>query len=202
MFRHYKIAVLLIVLTVAVFWRVHDHGFVWDDRIDIYENPHLISETGPDILVFWQKPYLGLYIPLTYTVWATITHFSKVPPTRDGINLSPRLFHVANLIVHLLSIIVVFTILRLLVPSDWAAGAGTLLFALHPVQVEAVAWVDGMRDVLSGLLSFVALWQYLIYARATSTAAMGSGEKETEISVARGLRSTWIERNCTMPRRL
>ncbi len=187
MSRHHKIAVLLIVLTVAVFWRVHDHGFVWDDRIDIYDNPHLNSETGPDILVFWQKPYQHLYIPLTYTVWATIARFSKAPTTREGINLNPRLFHVANLIVHLLSIIVVFTILRLLVPSDWAAGAGTLLFAFHPVQVESVAWVDGMRDVLSGFLSFVALWQYLTYARATSTAPTGSGEKETEISVSKGV---------------
>ena len=186
MSRHHSIAVLLIVLTVAVFWRVHNHGFVWDDRIDIYENPHLNSETGPEILVFWQKPYQGLYIPLTYTVWATIARFSKIPTTRDGINLNPRPFHVANLIVHLFSIIVVFAILRLLVPSDWAAGAGSLLFAFHPVQVESVAWVDGMRDVLAGLLSFVALWQYLAYARATSTAGMGSGEKGTEISVSKG----------------
>ncbi len=187
MSRHHIIAVLLIVLTVAVFWRVHDHGFVWDDRIDIYENPHLNSETAPDILVFWQKPYQHLYIPLTYTVWATIARFSKVPTTPEGINLNPRPFHVANLIVHLLSIIVVFAILRLLVRSDWAAGAGSLLFALHPVQVESVAWVDGMRDVLSGLLSFVALWQYLAYARATSTAAMGSGETATETPVSKGI---------------
>ncbi|MCH6545244.1 MAG: tetratricopeptide repeat protein [Deltaproteobacteria bacterium] len=186
MSRHHIIAVLLIVLTVAVFWRVHDHRFVWDDRIDIYENPHLNSETAPDILVFWQKPYQHLYIPLTYTVWATIARFSKVPATPEGINLNPRPFHIANLIVHLLSVIMVFAILRLLVPSDWAAGAGSLLFALHPVQVESVAWVDGMRDVLAGLLSFVALWQYLAYARATSTGAVGNGEKETGLPAGKG----------------
>ena len=142
MSRHHIIAALLVVLTVVVFLRVHDHEFVWDDRIDIYENPHLTSDTGPEILVFWQKPYQHLYIPLTYTVWATIARFSKVPTTAEGISLNPRPFHAANLFVHLLSILVVFTILRLLVRSDWAAGVGTMLFALRPVQVESVVWVE------------------------------------------------------------
>jgi len=84
------------------------------------------------------------------------------------------------------SILVVFTILRLLVRSDWAAGVGTMLFALHPVQVESVVWVDGMRDVLSGLFSFVALWQYLAYARTTSTGAAGNGEKESGLPAGKG----------------
>ncbi len=70
-----------------------------------------------------------------------------------------------------------------------------MLFALHPVQVESVAWVDGMRDVLSGLLSFVALWQYLAYARATSTAAMGSGEKERK-AASGTRRSNTFDRRC------
>ncbi len=75
MSRHHSMAILLVLLTCAVFWRVQSYEFVWDDRIDIYENPHLTSEPAPEILIFWQKPYLNLYIPLTYTVWATIARF-------------------------------------------------------------------------------------------------------------------------------
>ena len=187
MSRHHSIAILLVVLTCVVFWRVQSYEFVWDDRIDIYENPHLTKEPGPEILIFWQKPYLNLYIPLTYTVWATIARFSKIPVSHEGINLNPGPFHVANLIVHLLSVIVVFTILRFLVGNDWAAGAGSLLFALHPLQVESVAWVNGMRDVLSGLLSFVALWQYLVYVRAKSTETVDSENKGIETTGGRGV---------------
>ena len=80
----------------------------------------------------------------------------------------------------------VFTILRFLAGSDWAAGAGSLLFALHPLQVEPVAWVNGMRDVLSGLLSFIALWQYLVYARAKSTETVDSVKKGTETTGGKG----------------
>ena len=188
MSRHHCIAVLLVVITVAVFWQVHDHEFVWDDDVNVYENPHLNPGPSPDILRFWQKPYKGLYIPLTYTVWATLARFTRTPTTAEGTNLDPRLFHVANLVVHLLSMIVVFTILRILVRDDWAACGGALLFALHPVQVEPVAWVTGMKDVLSGFFSLVALWQYLAYASTRPTYTKGETEKRAE---------TWVEEKGT-----
>mgnify|MGYP000048469507 CR=1 FL=1 len=46
----------------------------------------------------------------------------------------------------------------------WPALAGTLLFALHPVQVEPVAWASGMKDLLWGLFAMIALWQYIQFA--------------------------------------
>lgn len=192
MYHRYLFVLFLIVITVAVFWQVHDHEFVWDDDVNVYENPHLNPGPSPDILRFWQKPYRKLYIPLTYTVWATLARFTRTPTTAEGTNLDPRLFHVANLVVHLLSMIVVFTILRILVRDDWAACGGTLLFALHPVQVEPVAWVTGMKDVLSGFLSLVALWQYLAYASTRPTYTTGETEKRAE---------TWVEEQGTPNRK-
>jgi len=174
MYRRHLIVVLLIVITVAVFWQVRDHGFVWDDSVNVYENPYLKPVTLSNVLHFWQKPYKRLYIPLTYTIWATIAQFAELPKTDDrGGGFDPRLFHLANLIFHLLSVMVVFAILRMLVRSDWAACGGAMLFALHPVQVEPVAWVTGMKDVLCGLLSLVAVWQYLAYAIKTTGSAKG-----------------------------
>jgi hypothetical protein len=52
------------------------------------------------------------------------------------------------------------------VPHAWAACAGALVFALHPVQVEPVGWVAGLKDVLCGCLSFAAIWTYLLAVRA------------------------------------
>ncbi len=59
---------------------------------------------------------------------------------------------------HLLGVLVVFAVLSLLVRNDWAARVGTLLFAVHPVQVEPVVWAAGLRDVVSGFFSPVAVW--------------------------------------------
>src|SRR4029450_12275090 len=56
------------------------------------------------------------------------------------------------------------------VRGEWAAAAGALLFALHPVQVEAVAWASGLKDVLCGLFAVAALWQYTAFAQAEETA--------------------------------
>lgn len=172
MYRRYLPALLLIVLTVAVFLQVRDHGFVWDDRVNVKENAYLNPATPASVLQFWKKPYESLYVPLTYTVWASIAPFASLPiMTEEGSqNLDPQLFHVANLVLHLLSVLVVLAILRMLVHNEWAAFCGALLFALHPLQVEPVAWVTGMKDLLSGFFSLIAIWQYLGYAVAAPDA--------------------------------
>lgn len=157
-YRSQLIALVLLVATLAVFWRVTDHSFVWDDSDHIKENPYLNPVTSSHVLSFWQRPYQQLYIPLTYTVWAAIGHFSRDESPRG---LHPGLFHLANLFLHALDALMVFVILRRLVGNEWAAGAGALLFGVHPLQVEPVAWISGMKDTLSGLLSLIAIWFYL-----------------------------------------
>src|SRR5215468_3666513 len=177
----HTVAALLVVVTLAVFWQVHSHEFVlWDDGLHVYENPYLQALTFDNIRVFWREPYAELYIPLTYTLWALTAAVARgiSASTTGGVPFAPQFFHTLNLLVHLLSVLVVWRIVRLLldrtVPHtttspplsrvEWAAGAGALLFAIHPVQVEAVAWVTGFKDVFCGFLACVAIWQYLCYA--------------------------------------
>src|SRR5215831_13019983 len=177
----HTVVALLVLVTLAVFWQIHSHEFVlWDDGLHVYENPYLQALTFDNIRVFWREPYAELYIPLTYTLWALTAAVARgigAGPT-GGAPFAPQFFHALNLLVHLLSVLVVWRIVRLLldriVPRtatspplthvEWAAGGGALLFAVHPIQVEAVAWVTGFKDVLCGFLSYLALWQYLHYA--------------------------------------
>ena len=168
MARHHLIALTLVLITAAVFAEVRCMEFVdWDDHINVFDNPFLNPVTTEGLVHFWKAPYFTSYIPVTRTVWAALAHFARVPPDAKGISLDPAYFHVANLVVHVLNVLLVFAILRMLVRTDWPAAAGAALFALHPVQVEPVAWVTGMKDLLGGMFALIALQQYLAYAAAT-----------------------------------
>ena len=79
-------------------------------------------------------------------------------------------FHAANLLLHACAVVVLFRLFRLLVGKDWPAAAGAMLFALHPLQTEAVAWATGMKDVLSGLFAVTAVWLYVRAAAASADA--------------------------------
>ena len=157
--RHPRlIAALLLVLTLAVFQRVGGQDFVcWDDSLHVTGNPHLgsLAQIGD----FWRHPYGGLYIPLSYTAYALVAQAARGAPPAPGMSaLDPHVFHRANLTLHLLNTLLVFVILRRLLRRDWPAGAGALLFGIHPMQVESVAWISELRGLLCGSFSLLALW--------------------------------------------
>ncbi len=165
---------IIVAFTGAAFWRVwlgslsseRRFDFVdWDDPKTIAANPDFNPPSIGGLMKYWKEPYLDLWIPVTYTVWTGVAHVAKLEvPDERGIALDPYPFHAANILSHILSAVLVFGILRMLVAHEWAAMLGALVFALHPVQVEPIAWVSGFKDALSGLFTLAAIWQYLLYA--------------------------------------
>ena len=131
----------------------------WDDALNVSENPYLQPLSLKNVGHFWTEPYAGLWVPVTYNVWAVVAWFAE--RAQSAGELDPRWFHAMNLLVHVASTLVLFALLRREVRHDTAACAGALLFAVHPLIVEPVAWVTGAKDVLSVLFSLVALWAYL-----------------------------------------
>ncbi len=196
MARRCIILLVLIVVTLAVFGPVWDHGFVvLDDGAHIVENPYLKPPSISKTLALWKAPYGSLYIPVTYSAWAGLAWLSEIF-ARGGVGtkLDPRLFHAANVALHLLCAFLVFVILKIIVRADWAACGGALFFALHPVQVEPVAWATGMKDLLCGLFSFAALWQYLCYAVPGSSEGKSGKGAETlpGVTGTMGQRRRWL----------
>ena len=99
-------------------------------------------------------------------------------PDVHGIALNPAYFHAANLLIHLASASAVLVLLRRTVAGGAAAVIGAAVFALHPLQVEPVAWAgDGLYAVLSGALSLWALCHYVKFAQA-------SGSKKVHATLA------------------
>jgi tetratricopeptide (TPR) repeat protein len=137
----------------------------WDDYDTIARNPHFNPPSFEGLAYYWGHAHMHLYAPLTYTAWwalASLAHvFGGGPP------MSAAWFHGANLLLHVLAGVVVFRLLELLVKNRVAGLIGALLFSVHPMQVEAVGWASGLKDVLCGLLIWTAVWQYLEFARAS-----------------------------------
>jgi tetratricopeptide (TPR) repeat protein len=141
----------------------------WDDDIHVHANPHLANLGWESLRAFWSGPWQQLYIPLTYSAWAGLAALSRWAdglPVSEGA-LNAAWFHGANIAVHTASAVLAFVLLRRLTrkfaPSadehriNLAAALGAAFFALHPLQVEPVAWISGLRDVLGGCLGLAAL---------------------------------------------
>ena len=165
-------AICLVALLVLVtFSPLVRCGFTdWDDQDTIWANPHLHPATLSSIGYYWTHAENELYIPLTYTVWGGLTHLGHKVEGNGTIGPNPMVFHAANVVVHMLTSILALLILRRLIENDRAACIGALLFALHPLQTEAVAWASGMKDLLCGFFVLLALWQYLAWLQESEDA--------------------------------
>src|SRR5688572_9554470 len=144
--------------------RIGANEFVdWDDSFTLYANAKMNPPTADTLRFYWTNAEHGLYMPATQTIWAGLARLAyHDQPDERGMRLSPRVFHMTSVVLHATAAVIAFLLLRRLLPNEFAAAIGALLFALHPVQVESVAWVSGMKDLLCGLFSLVALWQYVM----------------------------------------
>jgi len=162
--RRLAMPLALLALILVIFWPVVGFDFqLYDDGYNVYNNWRVSRFSLANLLYFWQGPYDNLYIPVTYNLWALLIRLE--PFFSPALGVDPPLFHLANLLLHMANAWLVLVILRSLQVTGWAAWGGALLFALHPVQVEAVAWVTGMKDLLSGFFSLLAIRQYIHQAK-------------------------------------
>lgn len=172
---------LVVMVCLIVFLPALRFPFMpfWDDDVHVHANPHLANLSWSSIAAFWSGPWQQLYIPVTYSVWAGLAALSRMAdglPAASGA-LNAAWFHGANVSVHAVSVALAFLLLRRvtgeLFPAagsrrtSLAAALGAAFFALHPLQVEPVAWISGLRDVLGGCLGLAALLVMFGTARLT-----------------------------------
>src|SRR5437867_786162 len=169
------VTVLIALVTVAAFLPALQNQFVsWDDDENFLDNPHYRGLGWSPLRWMWTT-HQSHYIPLT---WMTLgLDYLLWGMNPFGYHLTSLLLHAANAVVFFF---VVHRILTLAQPSPSerghalavAAGFAALVFAIHPLRVESVAWVTERRDVLSGLFYLSAI---LMYLRACERGARGRG---------------------------
>jgi len=151
---------LLIVLTMTVFafWPCLENDFVnWDDPAYLQKN-YLIKEISlskvKDILTTYIN---GVYQPLTIFSFALEYHFFQ---------LNPLIYHGTNVILHVFNTFFVFVFIYLLSQQKTTALIVALLFGIHPMRVESVAWITERKDVLFSFFYFISLNLYCLYRSA------------------------------------
>ena len=145
--------ILMVGLLGLAYVPVLECGFIWDDDAYVIHNSTLRDVDG--LVRIWTQPRnLPQYYPLVHTTfWLEYQTWG----------LEPVGYHVVNVLLHLAVALLWWVLLRRMgLPCAWLAA---MLFALHPVHVESVAWITERKNVLSGvfyLLAAISYWQFYL----------------------------------------
>lgn len=168
------IPLYLALVTLAAFVGIFENGFVdWDDGWNLVNNVNYRGLGWPQVHWMLTTFLMGHYIPLT---WVTF----GLDYVLWGMN--PVGYHLTNLLLHIANVVTFYFIAARLLEAarpaakgdaglQFGAAVAALLFAVHPLRVESVAWATERRDVLCGLFYLLAV---LFYLRASEETAGGS----------------------------
>lgn len=159
---------VLVAVTIVVLRPVLDNGFVnWGDNADLVENDGYRG-FGPHNLLSMFKFRMGHFQPLAWLTFAIDHAFW---------GMNPRGYHLSSLLWHAAAVVAAYFLIRRLVRlgldgpgsverpgAAWIAALAALVFALHPLRVEAIAWATERRGPLSGVFFFLSILFYLRHA--------------------------------------
>ncbi len=150
------LALVLTLVTLAVYWQVQGHAFVtFDDYQYVVENPHVRHGlTLHGVVWAFTTGYASNWHPLTW-----LSHMLDC--TLYGLN--PKGHHFNNLLLHVANALLLFWVLRRMTAALWRSAFVAALFALHPLHVESVAWVAERKDLLSTLFWMMTMGAYVLY---------------------------------------
>jgi tetratricopeptide (TPR) repeat protein len=163
------VGVLIGLATVLLFLPAVGNDFLsWDDYRHIHQNPHLRIESAEDVAGLFTSFLEGSWWPLTLLSWS-MDHALW--------GLDPRGYHLTNVLIHGLNAFLATLLMGLLIGGrlgqrggvGWLCGAAVagVLFGVHPVHVEPVAWVTDRTDLLYAFFWLMSVLVYLRYVSAT-----------------------------------
>lgn len=141
---------VLIVAALLVFGSSIAHGFVFfdDDKAILYNR----TLQNPSLSKFFSGQNLGMYAPMTWIVYWIGQGISG----QDAWG-----YHLLGVLFHVLNSVVAYDILKRLTGLFWPAFVGALLFAVHPVQAEAICWAAGLSTVLFSTFYLLSIAAYV-----------------------------------------
>ena len=128
------ISLFLMVVTFSAYSQVLDNGFLnFDDNHYVTENRHITNGlTREDVIWAFTQPYASNWHPLTW-----LSHMLDF----EIYGLDPSGHHLTNLLLHIANTLLLFWVLLKMTGALWRSALVAVLFALHPLNVESVAWI-------------------------------------------------------------
>lgn len=157
--RHpYITLAIILVLSACVFLPTIQFEFTnWDDDIHVTNNPHVQDFSLRSAVYHFTSTTNYMYHPITMISYMVDWNLS------GG---KPWLFHLTNVIIHLVNIVLLFFLLQTLRSEEKITTFILIVFALYPLQVESVAWISGRKELLYVFFFLVSL---LLYSRYWET---------------------------------
>lgn len=145
-----------LLITIIAFLPVVQHDFLnWDDPAYVLKNPLIRDISFPGIQkMFTTGHVVSTYAPLVLLSWG-------IDYALWGLN--PQMFHVTNLILHVVVVFLIFYFTKQLSKNVKVAFITALLFGIHPMHVEAVSWISARKDLLYTFFFLGALIIYNVY---------------------------------------
>jgi len=145
---------LLGIAVLVIYGQVIGHELLlYDDKQYVYQNPMVQGGISPQS-IYWA------FSTFYASNWHPVTWLSHMLDQEIfGSNAGAQ--HLMNVLLHSLNSILLFTVLRKMTGSTWRSFAVGLLFAIHPVHVESVAWLAERKDVLSLFFGLLTIWSYI-----------------------------------------
>ena len=149
---------ILATITWIVFGQTVGHQFVaYDDQNYVYENSQITAGvTLQGLGNAFTHAHARNWHPLT-----TISHMLDC----QFFGLDPAGHHLVNVFLHLVAVLLLFSVLREMTGALWRSAFVAAVFAVHPLRAESVAWISERKDVLSGVFFMLTLIAYLYYVR-------------------------------------
>ena len=146
---------VLAVVTFVVYLPALQNGFVnLDDDRYVEKNPKLFLESKAESFKIPEGYHMGNYHPFTMVGYKIIYGAAQ---------LDPYVYHLVNVILHVLNTLLAFFIVQRLTGKNTVAFAAALLFGVHAIHVESVAWISELKDLLYAFFFFAALIFYTRY---------------------------------------
>ena len=153
--KYYRFALVMAIvgLSIGVYWNSLRNQFVNMDDLDlIVRNPYIKTLTWQNLQAIFTPGVVGSYQPVRTLSYALDYHFWQ---------LNPLGYHLTNIFCHAVSTFLIYLIVAALAQDFLIACLTALLFAVHPVHVEAVTWLSGRRDVLAAAFALLSFYSFL-----------------------------------------
>lgn len=166
--RHLGIFVFLAVISAAVFWPIRTHDFInYDDQLYLTQNRVVQGGLTADGVKWAFGRLVG-----NGTYWHPLTWISHMADC-SMFKMNAGRHHLVSLVFHVANVLLLFALLNRISGKAWRSAVVAALFAVHPLQVDSVAWLAERKNLLSTFFGLVTMHFYSVYTRKNSKAAYG-----------------------------